>query len=110
MNTGITLLITNLTRPSDWMNPDHTHRLTPALILAAAVGTACGGQIDTALAPPPSAASLWEFRAEPYGWLPALSGTTGVGPIAAEVDSSVGDVLGNLKMEPSPTIWQSKAS
>lgn len=39
----------------------------------------------------------WQFSVTPYAWLAALEGRVGVGPVAANIDLSVGDLLDVLR-------------
>ena len=40
----------------------------------------------------------WWFRAAPYGWLTAVEGDVGVGPLTTPVDVSMQDTLDSLDM------------
>lgn len=74
-------------------------KTTTASLLLAAMGTAfAGAPADTILEAPASPASPWEFRVQPYGWLTGIDGSTGVGPLTADVDASFSDVFEQLEM------------
>jgi hypothetical protein len=61
--------------------------------------TAGGGTPDQAVIETTTpAASVWEFRIEPYAWLTGLDGRTGVGPFVTDIDQSFGDIFDNLDM------------
>ncbi len=69
-----------------------------ATIACASLGTALAGSPpSTVTAPPmptpPPATSGWEFRIEPYVWLPGLDGTLGVLGRTTEVDMSFSDLI-----------------
>jgi hypothetical protein len=69
------------------------------VIAASAMGSPSGAKPSdpvTQAAPAPEA-SNWEFRLEPYGWLTALEGKTGVAPLVADVDQSFSDIFDNLE-------------
>lgn len=75
------------------------HATTLALI--ASCGAAIAGTTQTIITESdelPPASNAWEFRVTPYGWLTALSGTTGPAGYTTEIDDSFGDILKNLKM------------
>ncbi|HEX5093653.1 MAG TPA: hypothetical protein VFV84_13285 [Burkholderiales bacterium] len=61
----------------------------------AAAGLAIAALAGTAQAAPP-ADDAWQFEFTPYLFGAALSGTTGVGHVRADVDASFGDILNNL--------------
>jgi len=44
----------------------------------------------------PTETNGWWFRAAPYGWVTAISGDVGVGPLAAPIDISMSDTLKDL--------------
>ncbi len=72
---------------------------TTASLLLAAMSTAFAGAPAAAiLETPASPASPWEFRVELYGWLSGLDGTSGVGPLTADIDASFSDVFEHLEM------------
>ncbi len=65
----------------------------------AAAGLAHAGTVASeAAAPAPASSSDWTFRIEPYGWLTGLDGTTGVGPLAADIDLSFSDIFDQIEM------------
>lgn len=51
----------------------------------------------TAAAQAPSATSGWGFAVTPYAWLPGLSGTVGVGPLATNVSLDFSQLLRRLR-------------
>jgi predicted porin len=62
-------------------------------------GASAGTHEDSAVAPiTTTLSSEWQFRVEPYGWLPGLDGSTGVSPIVADVNYSFSDIFDNLDM------------
>lgn len=77
-----------------------TIRLIPAAIAIVPALTFAGTDSkDIISQPAPPADSLWEFRAEPYGWLTGLDGTTSAGGITTDVDAPFfNEILDNLKM------------
>lgn len=84
------------------MKPIKTTVLTSLLQLAAvgcaSLGTAHAGSApSTITAPPiqtsPSTESDWEFRVEPYIWVPSLDGTVGVRGRTTDIDFSLSDLL-----------------
>lgn len=69
------------------------------LAAAALSGTALAGVPDATVDIAPSKpASGWQFRAEPYGWLTGLDGTTGVGPFVTELSPSFADIFDKIDM------------
>lgn len=52
----------------------------------------------------------WRFAVTPYGWLPQLDGKVGVGPVAANVNIGVSDILDNLKFAIMGTLEARKES
>src|SRR5512134_2841743 len=50
------------------------------------------------LAAGPLRAEDWKHEVAPYLWGAALDGTSGVGNVVADVDSSFSDILDNLEM------------
>ncbi len=70
--------------------------LAGAIMLCAALDSAHGGCGSAIITPPP--ADDWDFRITPYGWLAGIEGSTGVGPLVADVDASFGDLLEQLEM------------
>jgi hypothetical protein len=82
------------------MNSITRHTLAGTLAACCQISAALGQSSDQAplQMPPTDTVSDWEFRLEPYGWLTGLNGTTGVGPIIADVDSSFSDIFSNLEM------------
>lgn len=71
--------------------------IIPTAVLALSGSSLAGTPAKAAIeSPPPS--SGWEFRIEPYAWLTGLDGTTGVGPLVADIDQSFGDIFDNLDM------------
>ncbi len=69
----------------------------PAVILTFS-GFATGGVPAEPAVEIPAPATGWEFRVQLYGWLTGLDGTTAVGPLAADVDASFGDIFEQLEM------------
>jgi hypothetical protein len=60
---------------------------------------ACGVLATSAiLAAPDSQAEGWKHEFAPYLWGAAMEGEAGIGPVAADVDISFGDILENLEM------------
>jgi opacity protein-like surface antigen len=53
--------------------------------------------LSTLLAPQAQAAE-WQHEVAPYLWGAAISGTTAIGPVSADVDASFGDILDSLEM------------
>jgi hypothetical protein len=49
------------------------------------------------LSAPSLHAADWQHEVAPYLWGAGMSGTTAVGPVAADVDASFGDILDNLE-------------
>lgn len=73
--------------------------LVPAAIALSPALAIAGSDAKEIIPETPVAASLWEFRAEPYGWLTGLDGTTSVGGITTDIDAPFfNDILDNLKM------------
>ncbi len=76
-----------------------------ALVVSSADGDT-GGSLELSLAgvlthvsdeePPASADDDLGFKIYLYGWVPAISGGVSIGARSVEVDSNVGDVLGDL--------------
>ena len=69
-----------------------------ATIACASLGAALAGSpASPVTAPPmqtpPSAASPWEFRIEPYIWLPSLNGTVGVRGRTTDIDMDLSDLF-----------------
>ena len=60
-------------------------------LVAATIGVAL-------LAAAPLHAAEWKHEVAPYLWGAAISGTTAVGPVEADVDASFSDILDNLEM------------
>jgi len=63
----------------------------------------CHGLAGTAMDEPvpgitPPADASWEFRIEPYAWLTAIDGSTGVRGYVADVDASFSDIFDVLDM------------
>lgn len=70
----------------------------PCIFSLALTGIAGAGTPSEMPVQPPLPAPDWEFRASMYGWLTGLDGSTGVGPLAAEVDVGFLDIVDDLKM------------
>jgi hypothetical protein len=70
-------------------------RLLFSLLTAATLqaGTPVTAPITTS---PATQNDGWWFRAAPYGWVTAISGDVGVGPLAAPIDISMSDTLKDL--------------
>ncbi len=64
---------------------------TRCRLAAAAVGWSM-------LSAAPLHAAEWKHEVAPYAWGAAMSGTTAIGPVAADVDASFSDILDNLEM------------
>ena len=60
-----------------------------------ALSTTC---LLSLLAVAPLHAAEWKHEVAPYMWGAAMSGTTAVGPLEADVDASFSDILDNLEM------------
>ena len=71
---------------------------TAATYLATIATALAGTPADPIPETPASPASPWEFRIQPYGWLTGLDGTSGVGPLTADIDASFSDILEQLEM------------
>src|SRR5215467_5654825 len=56
-------------------------------------GIALGTALAGLPAAPAHAADSWQFEVTPYIFGAGLRGTTGVGPVKADIDSSFGDIL-----------------
>jgi opacity protein-like surface antigen len=54
--------------------------------------------VSPAIIPPAPTENGWWFRAAPYGWVTAISGDVGVGPLTAPIDISMSDTLKDLDM------------
>jgi hypothetical protein len=52
----------------------------------------------TMLSATPTHAAEWRHEVAPYLWGAAMSGTTAIGPVAADVDASFSDILDNLEL------------
>jgi hypothetical protein len=59
-------------------------------------GAAAAGVL--VLAAPVAAAAEWKHELAPYMFFAGMDGSTGVGPVIADVDVSFGDVVENLEM------------
>jgi opacity protein-like surface antigen len=68
-----------------------------ALLASAALAQA-GSPVAAPVAEPVESGDGWWFRAAPYGWLTAMEGDVGVGPLTAPVDISMQDTLDSLDM------------
>jgi hypothetical protein len=69
-----------------------------ATIVCASVSAALAGSpVSSVTAPPmqtpPSSASPWEFRIEPYIWLPSLDGTVGARGRTTDIDMEMADLF-----------------
>jgi hypothetical protein len=76
------------------MKTDRTSRRTEnrgCRLTAAAIGWAL-------LSAAPLHAADWKHEVAPYLWGAAMSGTTAIGPVSADVDASFSDILDNLEM------------
>lgn len=71
--------------------------LAGAIMLCSSLGSAHGGSAPASIIETPTA-STWQFRIEPYGWLTGIDGTTGVGPLVADVDLSFSDIFDSINM------------
>ncbi len=74
-----------------------THSLLAllALTLGAHAGTPAPTPMVTPAAPTNDG---WWFRAAPYGWVTAIDGNVGIGPLSAPVDISMSDTIDSLDM------------
>ena len=72
--------------------------LAGTLILSSALASASAGTTKDSNIQTPAAASPWQFRIEPYGWLTGIDGTTGVGPFITDIDQSFSDIFDNINM------------
>jgi len=66
-----------------------------ALTLGAHAGTP---MISPMVTPAAASGNGWWFRAAPYGWVTAINGDVGIGPLSAPVDISMSDTLDSLDM------------
>lgn len=73
------------------------HTLGGAIMLCLSLGSAHGGCGPASIAETP-AASPWEFRIQPYGWLTGIDGTTGPAAFASDVDAGFDDIFNVLEM------------
>lgn len=74
----------------------HSRALLLALLTSATIAQA--GTPVAAPAAPVETSNGWWFRAAPYGWLTAVEGDVGVGPLTTPVDVSMQDTLDSLDM------------
>jgi hypothetical protein len=80
--------------------------LKPLRSFGAALALTGSALAGTSTAPAPVSAPItpaaesngWWFRAAPYGWLTAIDGDIGIGPLSAPVDISMGDTLDTVDM------------
>ena len=72
------------------------NRVASALVSMVVAGMALVGSTQRAAAQLDTT-HTWRFTVTPYGWLPELNGQVGIGPVAANVSLSAGDVLDVLK-------------
>ena len=77
-----------------------TSLLRLAALTCASLGTAlAGSELGTITEAPiqmsPTTENDWEFRIEPYIWVPALDGTVGIRGRTTDVDFSLSDLLGS---------------
>jgi hypothetical protein len=82
----------------NFMSSRSTGIFAITLTLASAIGNSFGGSAEALTIPPAPEVSAWEFRTSMYGWLTAMEGTTGVGPLTSDVDVSFGDLFDHLEM------------
>ena len=68
-------------------------RVTSGLRRAAAFVTATVGLVIAPAQAAESTADAWQFEVTPYIFGAGLRGTTGVGPVTADIDASFGDIL-----------------
>ena len=73
-------------------------KLSTIIVFAALAASSYAGTPALSSPAPAAPASGWWFRAAPYGWLTAIDGDIGIGPLSAPVDVSMSDTLGNLDM------------
>ena len=78
--------------------PMKTHLRLPLLLLGLTSMVGAGTVASDVITPPAEDDSGWTFRAEPYGWLTGLSGRTGIGPLAVDVDQSFSDIFDDINM------------
>ncbi|MEO5917297.1 MAG: hypothetical protein ABIS50_23910 [Luteolibacter sp.] len=81
------------------MNSQTISRMATMVVLVASIDSLFAGSDEKQVieTPPAPAASGWEFRATPYGWLTGLDGTTGAGGLTTDVNESFSDVADVLK-------------
>lgn len=81
-----------------------TNTLRSLSTFIALAGSALAGTSAPGSSPAPAPLSTpaesggWWFRAAPYGWLTAIDGDIGIGPLSAPVDISMADTLDTLDM------------
>lgn len=80
------------------MKTQNTINTCIALALLAAAGLTQAGTPATPITSPEPAGEGWWFRVAPYGWLTAIEGDVGVGPLSTPVDVSMSDTLDSLDM------------
>lgn len=87
------------------MSPASAH--PSVLILAAALSLGAihplaAGETTSSKTPvavaPPADPDAWSFTIRPYGWMTGLDGSTGVGPLATDVDVDFAEVFEHLEM------------
>jgi opacity protein-like surface antigen len=67
-------------------------------LLASATLAQAGTPVAAPVAEPVPSGDGWWFRAAPYGWLTAMEGDVGVGPLSTPIDISMQDTLDSLDM------------
>jgi hypothetical protein len=63
---------------------------------ATVIAATLAGPVAAPVHAAPSTTDAWQFQVTPYLFGAALSGTTGIGNVTADVDLSFGDILDNL--------------
>lgn len=74
----------------------------PSLIAFISLAACVQAGTEPAPTPPPvttaPSSGDWWFRVAPYGWLTAIDGDVGVGPLSSPVDISMSDILDSVDM------------
>lgn len=79
------------------MKPNTIARLVSSAICSAPLLAGAGQTVSEPIITAP-AASPWEFRITPYGWLTAIDGTSGPDGFTTDIDASFSDIVDVLKM------------